>query len=189
MSVHAVPAINGPASLPNWTVNRDYPGTAITATAGTTPYAWSATGLPAGLAIDSSTGVVTGTPGATGTFTATVTLTDVSGTTASRGYTVTINAAPIITGPATLPNWTAGSAYPAQTMTAANGTPAYTWIAGGLPTGLSINSTTGVISGTPNSAGTYSVNITATDSAGATGTPRVLRDDQPGPGHRNRQRW
>ena len=47
---------------------------------------------------------------------------------------------------------------------------ALTWSATGLPTGLSINASTGVISGTANTAGTYSVTVTAKDSTGATGS-------------------
>ncbi|WP_435851762.1 M4 family metallopeptidase [Streptomyces umbrinus] len=45
-----------------------------------------------------------------------------------------------------------------------------TYAASGLPTGLSISSSTGTISGTPTTAGTYSTTVTVTDSTGATGT-------------------
>jgi carboxypeptidase T len=51
---------------------------------------------------------------------------------------------------------------------ATGGTPPYTWAATGLPAGLSINSSTGVISGTPSTAGTYSVTVSAT--GGGTGS-------------------
>ncbi|MBP0460874.1 putative Ig domain-containing protein [Streptomyces montanisoli] len=47
---------------------------------------------------------------------------------------------------------------------------ALTYSAAGLPTGLSINSTTGLISGTASTAGTYQVTVTAKDSTGASGS-------------------
>jgi hypothetical protein len=45
-----------------------------------------------------------------------------------------------------------------------------TYSATGLPPGLSINSSSGLISGTPTTAGTYSVTVTATDTTGAKGS-------------------
>jgi aminopeptidase S len=57
-----------------------------------------------------------------------------------------------------------------QQMTASGGTGSYSWTASGLPTGLSINASSGLISGTPSAAGTFTVNVTATDTASATGS-------------------
>ncbi|HEV7980988.1 M4 family metallopeptidase [Amycolatopsis sp.] len=55
-------------------------------------------------------------------------------------------------------------------LSAGGGTSPYTWTAGGLPAGLSINSSTGTISGTPSTANTYNVTATATDSAAHSGS-------------------
>jgi serine protease len=54
------------------------------------------------------------------------------------------------------------------TLSASGGVTPYTWTATGLPAGLSINASTGVISGTPTTATTYSVTATATDSTSPT---------------------
>lgn len=56
---------------------------------------------------------------------------------------------------------------------AASGAPGITYSARGLPAGLSLNATTGVISGTPKKAGTYKVTVTAKSSNGHTSTKTV----------------
>jgi hypothetical protein len=63
---------------------------------------------------------------------------------------------------------TVGTAVSLQ-LSASGGTPPFTWTATGLPTGLSISGT-GLISGTPSAAGTFSVTATARDTTGATGS-------------------
>jgi hypothetical protein len=86
-------SISGPASLPHATINRDYPGTPITATNGVAPFTWSATGFPTGVTIDRS-GVITGRPNATGTFKVVITATDAQGGVDAHDYTLIVDSAP-----------------------------------------------------------------------------------------------
>ncbi|MGW2712088.1 M4 family metallopeptidase, partial [Streptomyces sp. NPDC001356] len=65
---------------------------------------------------------------------------------------------------------TVGTAVSLQLQASSTNSGALTYSASGLPTGLSVSSSTGVISGTPTTAGTYSTTVTVKDSTGATGT-------------------
>lgn len=60
---------------------------------------------------------------------------------------------------------TVGTAITAFTVTASGGTSPYSFSATGLPAGVSINATTGQVSGTPTTNGTYTVTVTVTDSS------------------------
>ncbi len=75
-------------TLPNGQLDAAY-SASLTATGGTAPYAWSATGLPAGLAI--SNGTVSGTPTVSGTFNVAVTVNDSTGAVANASYSMAIN--------------------------------------------------------------------------------------------------
>ena len=83
-----------------------------------------------------------------------------------------VSVCPIITvNPATLPNGSVGTPYN-QTVSASGGTAPYFFSvsSGALPTGLILNSSTGAITGTPTTAGTFTFTITATDANGCTGS-------------------
>lgn len=71
-----------------------------------------------------------------------------------------------ITGPTSLPNGIQNAPYGPATFTASGGTGAYTWSATGLPPGLSIDSSTGVLSGTPIEVGSFNLEVTVRDSGG-----------------------
>jgi len=73
--------------------------------------------------------------------------------------------APLKVTTTSLPAATGGSRYTA-TLAASGGEPPYSWsvTAGSLPPGLHLDSSTGMISGTPDVAGTYDFTVTVTDS-------------------------
>ncbi len=130
------------------------------------PTAFTASGLPAGLTINPTTGIISGTPTATGTFTVTVTASNAGGS-ATQTLSIIIQppaatAIPVVTS-GVPPNGTVGTAYSYQ-ITASN-TPT-SFGASGLPPGLTINPATGLVSGAPTAAGDYGVTFLATNSGG-----------------------
>ncbi|WEK07703.1 MAG: putative Ig domain-containing protein [Candidatus Pseudomonas colombiensis] len=144
----------------------------ISATGGTAPYSYAITSgsLPAGLSLNTSTGVISGTPTNPGAYNFTVTATDDNSVTSSRSYSGTVAAATIIVSPTTLSNLTVGTAF-SNTLSASGGTAPYTFTitSGTLPTGATLG-TGGILSGTPTSAGTYNFTVTATDASNTTGS-------------------
>jgi hypothetical protein len=176
LNVPVNPAITTPAgALPAATFGAAYT-TTLAATGGITPYIWTISqgALPAGLALSSSTGAITGSSTAAGTASFTVTLTD-SGSpalTTSAAFTLTTAFPSLAITTAALPNGMAGTAYMA-TLAASGGTGTgytYSVVSGtGLSAvGLSL-SPSGVITGTPTTGETsIPVTVKVTDSAGNT---------------------
>ncbi len=162
-----------PATLPNGAVGTAYSQT-ITASGGTAPYVFAVvSGVPpAGLTL-STGGVLSGIPTSSGSFTFTVRATDSIGCFGDQIYTIIINATncPTITvSPLTLPAANAGTPYN-QTITASGGTAPYTFTvtSGSLPPALTLSSS-GTLSGTPTTPGSYTFTVTATDAAGCPGS-------------------
>ncbi len=143
----------------------------IDASGGTPPYGWSlATGsLPPGLTMQPSSGVISGSPTSQGTFTFTVAAKDSSPTaqTQAQSLTIAIGApGPLAITTSSLLDAAVNTPYNAMVV-AMGGTPPYTWsiATGALPTSVSLNPSTGAISGTPSSTGTASFTVMVTDSS------------------------
>jgi subtilisin family serine protease len=161
-------------SLPGGTVGVAYNQT-LAATDGTVPYSWSVSvgSLPGGLALDASTGAITGTPTSAGTFSFTARVTDAGTPPQSddQDLSIVIDPAPVPPPAITttsLPGGTVGVAYN-ETLAATGGTTPYSWslASGTLPAGLTLDASTGAITGTPTSGGTATFTAQVTDS----GTP------------------
>ncbi|SPQ00573.1 putative Tfp pilus assembly protein tip-associated adhesin PilY1-like protein [Candidatus Sulfobium mesophilum] len=146
------------ASLPSATDQQAYSNNCTASGVGNNTAVWSASGLPAGLSMNSSSGIISGTVNANcGTYDAvSITVTAGSAGTDTWNGSIVVGSALAITTPAT--NGSLGTTYQTQafsfTATASGGRPAinYTWSQSGLPTGLSIAadaSGRGIISGSP----------------------------------------
>ncbi len=138
---------------------------------------YSATGLPPGLAMNPSTGTVSGTLGyaAAGVYPVTVTVTDgANSRTAAFVWTVTnVNRPPVVTNPGNKTS-AAGAVISVPVMASDLDLDALSYSATGLPQGLSIDSGTGVISGTIAFTTATSNTVTVTVSDGRPSIRRPL---------------
>ena len=136
--------------------------------------------LPAGLALNTSTGVISGTPTAvTALATYTVTATN-SGGSATASVNITVkDIAPAFTYSTTPATYTTGSAITANTVNSTGGAIVSFSINPALPTGLGLNTSTGAITGTPTVVSpTASYTVTGTNSGGsATATVSITVND------------
>jgi len=184
------------APISDVTVKQDHAITAIrvSVSGGSGTYRYSISGAPSGIRIDSSTGRITGTPTESGVFTIGVHVQETPGggaggtaapITGSRSFTMTVNA------PASKPVSSAltvadiddiavkisavqtnSAITPIQVSVSGGQTP-YTYALSSNPatgSGLSINSSSGQITGTPTQTGTFTLTVTVTDKANTTAT-------------------
>jgi hypothetical protein len=135
-------------------------------TATNSPTSYGASGLPSGLSVNTYTGLISGTPTGSGSFNVTISAANSSGT-GMATLSLSINAVTVLSPPAITSflsaSGTVSRSFSYQ-ITATNSPTSFG--ASGLPSGLSINTATGAISGTPSVAGTYSVGLSASNSRG-----------------------
>jgi PKD repeat protein len=127
------------------------------------PVSFGATNLPDGLELNSSTGVISGTPTLAGVVESTLTATNDNGTgTETLIFTITAGPPPVITSPLSV----SGAVNVAFSYAIAAQNNPVSFTATGLPSGFSFNTTTGEIAGTPLQTGTSTVALTATNANG-----------------------
>jgi len=161
-----------PASVPNGQEAVAY-SQQLAASGGNGTYTFAVTSgtLPTGVTLSTS-GQLSGTPARTGSFPFTVTATDGLAFTGSLAYTLTVNAPNLALSPASLPGATAETAYTQSFSTTGGVAPYnYTISGGALPTGLTLNASTGTLSGTPTANGSFTFSVTSTDSSAGAGAP------------------
>lgn len=164
-------------SLSGATVGVSY-SAQLTASGGTTPISWTlgaGSSLPPGLTL-SSAGALAGTPTIAGSYGFTVVVVDSSSpqqsASAALSLTVTSTAGSLVVSTANLPQGTVGTAY-GQQLNATGGTAPYSWLvaAGTLPYGLTL-STSGLLSGTPTTSGSFDFTVQVDDGSA---TPQVAQ--------------
>ncbi|WP_157555993.1 DUF7507 domain-containing protein [Herbidospora yilanensis] len=144
----------------------------LTMTGGTAPTTWSisAGSPPPGVTLNPSTGLLSGTPTSAGTYDFTVRIVDAGGQSDTRAATVTIVPPPVLTVP-TPPAAQVAVAYNLP-LSVSGGTGPYTYslASGTLPPGVTLNTSTGLISGTPTTQGAYAFTVKVTDTNGQSDT-------------------
>jgi hypothetical protein len=143
---------------------------------GTAPYTFSITSgsLPPGLTLNTTTGVISGTPTTAGTYTFAVKVVDATGKSDTTTCVIKVEGQPIELqcgscgggGDATV-----GTFY-SESLSVFNGTSPFTFsiVSGSLPPGLTLNTSTGAITGIPNTPGDYSFTVKVVDKNGDTDT-------------------
>jgi hypothetical protein len=181
LTVNRIAAINSANSA---TFIVGAPGTfTVTALGSPAPTLSESGTLPSGITFTPSSGVLGGIPGAAtgGAYPITFTAHNAAGSDAIQHFTLTVNQGPAITS-ANNTTFTVGTA--GSFTVTATGTPAPTFAeSGSLPTGVTLNTTTGVLSGTPaaSTAATYPITFTAHNGVGADATQSFALTVLPAP--------
>jgi hypothetical protein len=144
---------------------------AMTASGGTGPYTWAVAfgSLPAGLSLNTSTGVISGTPTTAGSFLFALSATDSTTAVVEAWYSGVVAIEIISVTPSALPTLFEFVNIGVQ-FNASGGVAPYAWSTTGAVSGMSINAATGLLSGAPLGAGTFSMTVKATDANGVSKT-------------------
>ncbi len=142
--------------------------------ASNSPTSFMASGLPDGLSLDTAKGVISGAPTAAGNYSVTIGSSNAGGA-ASATLTLVIAPAPVVVSPPVIAVANSATGQVGQAFTyqiVATGSPA-SYGATNLPTGLAVDATAGLITGTLTTVGVSGINLTAT-GPGGTGTGTLI---------------
>ncbi len=146
---------------------------ALDVTGGKSPYTFSITGgsLPPGLTLNTSTGAITGSPTTGGDYDYTAQVVDSTSAKATASCSIDVTSATPLTLGCASSTAVVGAPY-SSSLVAGGGTPSYTFSIsiGSLPPGLTLNTSTGAITGTPTTGGTYDYTAKVVDSASGSTT-------------------
>ena len=155
----------------NWTQNQAIAPITVPAATGNPAPTYAVVGmLPAGISFNTSSRVLSGAPTAAGSGTIRIRASNSEG---GDDWTVAFTTSAALTAPSFADDtgdaqtWTQNAAIGSITVPEASGTPAPTYAASGLPSGISFNTSSRVLSGAPTAAGSGTITITATNSEGS----------------------
>ena len=164
----AVPAITSATTITGTT---GYP-MSYKLTANNAATGFGVSSLPLGLSLNPLTGVISGIPTVTASTAVVLSATNVVGTgTASGSFNIVKLSLPVFSGSGTASGMYGG--FFSYTIAANNNVTSYS--ASGLPAGLMLSSSTGLISGTPTTIGTSSVTLGAINSSGTSTMALILK--------------
>ncbi len=131
--------------------------------------------LPPGLSLNSTTGYLSGTPTTSGTYTFVIEAVNAVGYTSTPVITMTVAypAPPYFTADSPSASAQVGQAYSYTFTSSGSPAPFFFLSSGSLPPGLTLDQSTGVLSGTPTSGGAYTFTLEATNSYGSSQTPSI----------------
>ena len=159
-----------PGTLPTPQVGTSYTPVTLSASGGTAPYTYTQTGgsLPPGMNFNAASATFSGTPTEDGSYIIDLSVSDSASNTKTLSYALDVPAPTFVFQP--LPQMAVGVPY-SQAIQVSGGTAPYhgfTVTSGSLPNGLSLNASSGVLSGTPSTAATYDFTVQMDDSSSPT---------------------